>query len=160
MIERLVVPEGCPGSTQNLVGHAAGSPLEPAHDGGHCGMRLEDRVDVIGHDYPRVELVEPANHLTVQEGFHNHTGDSRTLQPSGTGSHAVEALVLLKEGGQDGWSPAFSDPQPGVRVVCQAALRQGSGQAPRHENGGVLRNPVREVSAGDRKSTRLNSSHV
>jgi hypothetical protein len=45
-----------------------------------------------------VELVEPAHRLTIQESVHHHTGDPRILQPGGTGSRAVESLVLLKEG--------------------------------------------------------------
>ena len=34
-----------------------------------------DRVDAIGHDHARVELVEPANRLPVQESVHNYTGE-------------------------------------------------------------------------------------
>ena len=98
MVERLVLPEGRPRAAQNLVGHAASSPFEPSHDGRHGGMWLEDPVDVIGHDHPGVELVEPAHRLTIQESVHHDTGDSRILQPGGTGSRAVESLVLLQEG--------------------------------------------------------------
>src|ERR1035441_10741342 len=94
MVERLVLPEGCPGAAENLVGHAAGSPFEPSHDGGHRGTRFEDCMDVIWHDHPRVEFVEPADCLTVEESVHNYAGDSRILQPGGTGSYAVESLVL------------------------------------------------------------------
>ena len=39
-------------------------------------MPLEDRVDVIGHGHARVELMEPANRLPIQESVHNHTGVS------------------------------------------------------------------------------------
>jgi hypothetical protein len=58
-------------------------------------MRLEDRVDVVGHDHPRVELVELANRLTKQESVPNHTGDSRFPEPGGTG-RLVESLVFGK----------------------------------------------------------------
>jgi len=61
-------------------------------------MRLEDGVDVIGHDYPRVELVEPTNRLAIQESVHHNAGDSRILQPGGAGSLTVEPLVLVQEG--------------------------------------------------------------
>ena len=65
MVERLVLPEARAGAAQNSVGHATRSALEPSHDGGHGGMRAEDCVDVIGHDHPRMELVEPAFRFTV-----------------------------------------------------------------------------------------------
>jgi len=101
MVERLVLPEGRPGTAQNLVGHAASPPFEPSQDGRHGGMRSEDRVDVIGHDHPCVELIELAHRLTIQKSVHHHTGDSRILQPSGTGSR---------------WD------RRSVCVVCQAAV--------------------------------------
>ena len=59
-------------------------------------MRLEDRVDMVGHDHPRVELVEPANRLAIQEGVPNHRGDSRFPQPGGTGWRLVESLLFGK----------------------------------------------------------------
>ena len=39
-------------------------------------MWLEDRVDVIGHDYPCVELVEPAHLLAIQQSVYHHPRDS------------------------------------------------------------------------------------
>ena len=102
-------------------------------------MRLEDRVDVVGHDHPRVELVEPANRLAVQESVPDHTGDSRILQPCGTGSRTVEPLMLQQEAG-----PATS-----IRRRNLHLSREGTGQAPCHEDGGILRNPVGEMSPGE-----------
>src|ERR1035441_4108518 len=52
MVERLVLPEGGLGAAENLVGHAAGSPFEPSHDGGHRGTRFEDCMDVIWRNLP------------------------------------------------------------------------------------------------------------
>src|ERR1017187_1025719 len=139
MVERLVLPEGCPGAAENLVGHAAGSPFEPSHDGGHRGTRFEDCMDVIWHDHPRVEFVEPADCLTIEESVHNYAGDSRILQPGGTGSYAVESLVLPKEG-----SAATL-----LRGQNLCLRRKGAGKSPRHENSGLLWNPVRQMSAGE-----------
>jgi hypothetical protein len=100
MVERFVLPESGPCAAQNLVGYAAGPSFEPPHNGGHCGIRLKDYVDVIGHDNPRVEFVGPAIRLTVQECIHNHVGDSRILQPSGAGPKAVQLFVLHEEVGR------------------------------------------------------------
>ena len=139
MVERLVLPEGCPGAAENLVGHAAGSPFEPSHDGGHRGTRFEDCMDVIWHDHPRVEFVEPADCLTIEESVHNYAGDSRILQPGGTGSYAVESLVLPKEG-------IAATLLRGQNLCLR---RKGAGKSPRHENSGLLWNPVRQMSAGE-----------
>src|SRR5207248_11041816 len=74
-----------PAAAQNPVSHATSPPFEPSHDGGQAGIRSEDRVHVIGHDHPRIELVEPAHRLTTQKRVDHHTGDSRILQPNGAG---------------------------------------------------------------------------
>jgi hypothetical protein len=148
MVERLVLPEGRFSAAKNPVGHAAGSSFEPSHDGGHFGVWLEDRVDVIGHDHPRVEFVESANGLTVQECVRNHAGNSRILQPNWAGSLAVESLIVPKKSRWDRRS---------FFVVCQAPVasdnlrsgRKRSGKTPGHENRGLLWNPVRQVSAGE-----------
>src|ERR1017187_6472128 len=104
-------------------------------------MRLEDRVNVIGHDHPRVELVEPAHRLAIQQRAYHHPRDSWILQPDRTGSHPVELLVVLQEGTWDRRS---------VFVVCLGcSRREGAGQTPRHEDSGLLRNPVREMSASE-----------
>ena len=65
VIERLILPESCSSAIQNSIGYATGSPLQPLHDGRKFAMRLKNHVDVIGHDYPRVELVELPNALAI-----------------------------------------------------------------------------------------------
>ena len=60
-------------------------------------MQLEDHVDVIRHDHPRMELVKTANRLAVQESVRNYAGDSRILQPVRAAMHAVELLVLFQQ---------------------------------------------------------------
>jgi hypothetical protein len=42
-------------------------------------MHLKNRADVIGHDHPGAELVEPANRLAIEESVHNHSRNSRIL---------------------------------------------------------------------------------
>ena len=65
MIERLILPESCSGAIQNSIGYAAGPPLEPLHDGRKFAIRLKNHVHVIGHDYPRMELVQLSNALAI-----------------------------------------------------------------------------------------------
>jgi len=42
-------------------------------------MRLEDNVDVVGHDRPRMDLVEVAHRFSIQKSVRNHTGDPGIL---------------------------------------------------------------------------------
>ena len=84
VVERFLLPERSPRAAQDPICHAAGSTFEPSHDGGHWGMRLEDRVDVVGHDRPRMELVKVANRFSIKKSVRNYRGDSRILQPEGT----------------------------------------------------------------------------
>src|ERR1019366_7150430 len=149
MVENFVLPEGRPGAAQNAVSHATCSPFEPPHDCGPCGTRFEDCVDVIGHDHPRAEIVEPAHGLAKQESVHNHGGYSRILQPEGTGPLAVEPLVFRKERQfrRSSWRGMTGHKRRWP--VPPLVGRKGAGKAPGNENGGLLWNPVREVSAGE-----------
>jgi hypothetical protein len=79
MVERFVLPERRSGSSQNPVCHSPGSTFDPSHDARHLGLGLEERMDVIWHDHPRVEVVLMADRLAVTESVGNYAGDAVVL---------------------------------------------------------------------------------
>jgi hypothetical protein len=76
MVERFVLPECRSGSSQNPVCPTSRSALQPSHDARHFGERLEDRVNVVWHDHPRIEMVEAPDLLTIPKSAGNGIGDA------------------------------------------------------------------------------------
>jgi len=82
MVERFVLPERQPGSPQNAICDAGGSALEPPHYAGEIDSRFPEHMDMIGHNHPRVKMIEVADSLPVLEGIGDHGGDLRVKQPA------------------------------------------------------------------------------
>ena len=137
MIERFVLPKGCSRTTKHAVGRTACSTFKPAHQIGQIDLRSQDYVDMIGHNDPGMQRVQPADRFTILEHFCEHVRDTGLLKPERTGI----ALIAPVRKGADGSRIAT------LRRKLGCAGGHGTGQPPRHENGRIGRNPMRQASA-------------
>ena len=82
VVERLVLPEGRSGTPQNPVCDATGSTLQPSQYDRQRRPRLQDHMDVVGHDHPSVERVELTDCLAVSDGVAHDCSHSWIAQPN------------------------------------------------------------------------------
>jgi hypothetical protein len=139
-IEGFIAPEGSAGSFENPVCCSGCGAFEPSCDFGEFYEGCQQRVDVVGHDYPGVQGVEMAVGFASLKGFGYHVGDLRIGQPSGSMRSTVEGSVFFGEG--------FSIGQEGVPVN----LGETSVESPVQEYRGAF-----GVEVGEAASVLLHS---
>lgn len=138
MIERLVLPKGCSSTAENAIGDPSGSTLEPAHQMPQIDVRLQDYMNMIGHDDPSVKSVKSADCFAIPKRVDEHGRDTRLLKPERTGTGLIVPVLERANGGGIGTQ---------LRADLGRAGGHRSSQAPREENDGIGRDPVRQSSA-------------
>jgi len=89
VIEGLVLPERPACAAEDLVGFAGGRAFEVLRDFGERRSRLDERVDVVGHDDVGAQ-VEKLSLVQVLELALHTRGDGWFFQPHGAGLGAVQ----------------------------------------------------------------------
>src|SRR5258708_39972117 len=93
MIVRFILPKrhSCP--PQMPVRLATRPALEPAHNRWQRTVRLENCVNVVGHNNPAMQGVEATRCFTVQESVFDHSGYAGLSWPERTAGGTVETLI-------------------------------------------------------------------
>ena len=113
MVEGFVLPEGLSGPLKNEVRLPCRSAFQPSHEGLHGNLRLQEHMDVIGHDHPGSQGIEISFLLTIPAGMLHHLRHANIFQPNGSERGFVCLPVDANEG--------FSN-----RLVASGRLQTGS----------------------------------
>lgn len=90
-------PERLARESQNLVGFVSCRTLQPASNLGQWHPRSDQEMDVIRHDDPRMQFVEPSSRFAGSNGFGDYGGDSDIPQPTRPRLGAVQHSVRIDE---------------------------------------------------------------
>jgi len=96
MIERFVLPEGLARAAKSSIGIAGSHAFDDAGDFGKRQTRLQQDVNVVGHDHVGVQQVA-AEFGTMNDGVFGIGGDFRVSQPKWAGLGGVEGGIELAE---------------------------------------------------------------
>jgi len=97
MVERLVLPKGMSGATQNFVGFIRCRTLQPAKDFGQRSRWLPKYMDVIRHNYPRLKFVKEPFLFPAPERIPHHFRHTWIFKPKWSGSRLVGLPVIHNE---------------------------------------------------------------
>jgi hypothetical protein len=98
VVERLILPEVIPGSTEYLVGFARSGAFEPVCNSREGDKRLKENVNVVGHDDKRLERVLAQFAFAPVESRHDAASDAWLVQPVWPGVSPVQRPVNLEKG--------------------------------------------------------------
>ena len=138
MIVGLLLPERAAGQTEYSFGSSSNRPLEPSQDHRHFRLRLPHNMNVIRHNDERAENVQFSLRLPVVQSVDDHASNPRIFQPDRPQSRLVQNAVL-------------ADKLPSGRFAIEhrsSGPWQTTGQPPRHEDGDLVRHPMRQVPSG------------
>ena len=87
---------------EDFVGLSGGESFHGAHQGGDRDVRRDQDVDVVGHDYPGVQVV--VGFMAVVQGVYEHGCEFGVAEMEGAFGGGVELAVYGGEGlaGSDG----------------------------------------------------------
>ena len=135
MVIRLVLPEWFTGPSQEGVRSPCRKAFDRLGDPGHGNSRLDNCVDVIGHDAKRNQEVQLELLLAKSKSIDHTLRDGRLPKPLRAGGGAVQLTV----GGGEGAARIGAG-----RVAAQTSI--GPMQTPREEDSGSLRVPMRKIA--------------
>jgi hypothetical protein len=134
MIVRFILPKRHSRPAQMPVRLATRPALEPAHNRWHRISRLENDVNVVGHDNPAVQRVETTRCFTIQKSVFDDTRYSGFSKPERPAGGTVETFV-----------PRTKRRTTGIlrSQNMGTARRHRPGEAPCHKHRGTVGNPMR-----------------
>src|SRR6266852_9614887 len=94
MIIGFRLPEGLAGPIEERVGFAGREALDGLGDPGEGRVRVNQEMDVVGHDDPRVEVIEFEIASAELNGFRNAGGYDWKSKVVRAGSESVRRWIL------------------------------------------------------------------
>ena len=159
MIVRLILPEGLPGTSEQLVGLPRGPGLQPAHDGGDGHLGQYQQMHVIGHHCPCVQLIPMSLAFSAENRLRHKAGNSPVAQPPWTGVRAVQGTIGCHESMAGRGIGAFcvcrgegAEEAPGEKYVDLIGLKMGICDGIQASNGGQAAPPAPPISVSQHAS--------
>ncbi len=131
VIERFILPERLPRQAQDQVGLSCRGSFQPAGNlRKRCAGTQQD-MHVIGHDYPRLDLIELPSAFAVEKGIGHHLSNAGIPQPNWAQDGFVRLPVESEECTAVGnWR--------GAGRLGRFTLRHRTSQTPSDEKKGCL----------------------
>jgi hypothetical protein len=92
------LPEGFPGSVQGLVGFSRRETLHGLKQFAWGDVRLDEQVDMVGHDDVSVQVVVVESVRSVADSIDDDAGDGFTRKPRRPGTGRIQVAVHPDEG--------------------------------------------------------------
>lgn len=150
MIERFILPERLPCTTEHEIGTPRRGAFQPARDNGEELLGQQQQMHVVRHNDPGPKVVVISPSLAILKGFGHHSRDSRIAQPD----RSEGGLVCFAVEGKEGLARRKRLAHSSGRKACMCRTRERAGQAPCNEEKGSfpnIRKPVREFSAAEHR---------